>query len=326
MSAAITVTAGALAIACASGFDVHLGETRFGIDSASFVAHNHLISNRGALWGISSSNQPDRPTGLHFEFAGIGFDDVRDVPFVGDHWWTLYISLWWMIPAMMPGLAFVGIRLFSTKAPPGICSHCGYDMRATPQRCTECGKAATDTPRSRGAILLSKWLRIPGYVLLFYVCFLIMMPIHELGHVLHALLSGGRVEHVEFGLLEFSRTDVSVNPHPQFVAWGGPLWGSAIPLIIYAIIVAARSRFHRLCCFFAGFCLIVNGGYIGLGWIDRVGDAGTLLRHGAPVWSLVVSGWLALLGGLYLWHRMGPHFGFVRLKRANSLEQTAARG
>jgi hypothetical protein len=57
---------------------------------------------------------------------------------------------------------------------------------------------------------------------------------------------------------------------------------------------------------FAGFCLIANGVYLGVGWIDNAGDAGDLLRRGTPVWVLVGFGLLASGGGLYLWHRLGP--------------------
>ena len=38
--------------------------------------------------------------------------------------------------------------------------------------------------------------------------------------------------------------------------------------------------------FFAGFCLVANGGYIGGGSFDRLGGAGQMLRHGSPPWLL----------------------------------------
>ena len=61
--------------------------------------------------------------------------------------------------------------------------------------------------------------------------------------------------------------------------------------------------------FFAGFCLVANGIYIGVGSFDRIGDCGDLLRHSAPIWHLWVFGALAAPAGLWLWHRQGPHFG-----------------
>ena len=52
-----------------------------------------------------------------------------------------------------------------------------------------------------------------------------MMAVHEFGHVLLAWLSGGMVATVVVGPLEFSRTELQINPHPLAVAWGGALVG-----------------------------------------------------------------------------------------------------
>ena len=145
-----------------------------------------------------------------------------------------------------------------------------------------------------------------GILLLLYVSWLVMMAMHELGHVLHAWLSGGEVALVYIRPFDFSRTDLSVNPHPQFVAWGGSIWGCAIPLAAFGLMHWRRLRWAQMVRFFAGFCLVANGGYIGLGWISRIGDAGTLLRHGAAPWVLAVSGLAAMAGGLWLWHGLGP--------------------
>jgi hypothetical protein len=61
--------------------------------------------------------------------------------------------------------------------------------------------------------------------------------------------------------------------------------------------------------FFAGFCLIANGAYLGAGSFDRVGDCGEMLRHGSELWQLWLFGLITMPAGLWLWHRQGPHFG-----------------
>src|SRR4051812_11065403 len=68
-----------------------------------------------------------------------------------------------------------------------------------------------------------------------YPAWLAMSALHEAGHVLHALASGGRVDRVHFPLAGFSRTDLAHNPHPLLVAWGGPAWGCLIPLALLAV-------------------------------------------------------------------------------------------
>jgi hypothetical protein len=136
---------------------------------------------------------------------------------------------------------------------------------------------------------------------LLYAAWLGMLTLHETGHALHALLSGGKVDRITLPLIGFSRTDLSLNPHPQWVAWGGPVWGCLVPLVLLAI-AHATHRAVRAARLFAGFCLIANGAYLGLGPAMTAGDAHDLLRHGAPTWTLIAFGILAFTAGLYLWH------------------------
>lgn len=135
-----------------------------------------------------------------------------------------------------------------------------------------------------------------------------MMFVHEFGHVLHAWLSGGQIERVVLHPLRFSRTDVSPNPRPLFVAWGGPIWGVVLPLLMWSAAVAARRQWTYLLRFFAGMCLIVNGAYIGAGWSVDAGDAGTMRALGTSVWAMVVFGMMCLAAGLWTWHGVGERF------------------
>ena len=85
---------------------------------------------------------------------------------------------------------------------------------------------------------------------------LLMMAVHEFGHVLQGWLSGAQLDAVHLPPFGFSRTDFAVNPHPLFVAWGGALWGCVLPLAILAAArcFAAKRRVFLLA-WFAGFCL-----------------------------------------------------------------------
>jgi hypothetical protein len=153
---------------------------------------------------------------------------------------------------------------------------------------------------------------------------LVMQAVHEFGHVIHAWLSGGHVERVVLHPLEISRTDVFPNPHPQFVAWGGPIWGSLIPSGIHGLLSRCRWLRDWLSAFFAGFCLIANGAYLLGGSLFPVGDAQTLLNSGALRWTLVAFGIVGLASGLGLWNGLGNHFGLG--KPASNIDKSAAWG
>ncbi|MCG6157142.1 hypothetical protein [Rubinisphaera margarita] len=148
---------------------------------------------------------------------------------------------------------------------------------------------------------MTKWL---GCLLVLVLSWYAMEAVHELGHVLHAVVSGGTVQSVSVPLWGISCTHVEPNPHPAFVVWGGPAWGVLLPVLLWAGVRLwkAGSIAARGLMFFAGFCCLANGAYLGIGWVDRVGDAGDLLREGvAPGW-LVLFGVCSSAGGLWLWH------------------------
>jgi hypothetical protein len=141
------------------------------------------------------------------------------------------------------------------------------------------------------------------------LCWLGMMAAHELGHVVGILATGGTVAKVVLQPLVISRTDAAVNPSPLLVVWAGPFGGVFLPLAVAMIARIGRFPWTYLIRFFAGFCLIVNGCYIGVGSFGGVGDAGDMLRHGSPIWTLWLFGLLTMPVGLYFWNGLGPNFG-----------------
>ena len=150
--------------------------------------------------------------------------------------------------------------------------------------------------------------RIHHVVFLFSVVALswfAMMATHELGHVVGAMVSGGQVERVVLHPLTISRTDVKPNPNPLLVVWAGPLLGCMLPLVIGLAVPKRFGVVRNTALFFAGFCLLANGVYIGFGAFDSVGDCGEMLQHGSPIWLLLAFGAIAICVGFYLWHRLG---------------------
>jgi len=143
------------------------------------------------------------------------------------------------------------------------------------------------------------------------ISWLLMMVLHEGGHVVHGWLTGAELVKVDLPPWGFSRTDFSVNPHPLFVAWGGAITGSLLALGLMAVAGLAAPRYAYLARWFCGFCLIANGAYLLAGSFagsDAV-DARVILQHGGSLWQLALFGVLATGAGLYLWNGLGPRFG-----------------
>lgn len=136
-----------------------------------------------------------------------------------------------------------------------------------------------------------------------------MMIVHEAGHVTGAWMTGGAVSRVVLHPLAFSLTELSHNPNPLYVVWCGPVIGALAPLAALGIATIIKARGAYLLRFFAGFCLVANGVYLGIGVFERIGDAGDLIALGSARWQLWVFGAVTVPVGLVLWHGLGPKFG-----------------
>jgi hypothetical protein len=139
-------------------------------------------------------------------------------------------------------------------------------------------------------------------IALAYPAWLLFQAVHEVGHVLHSVVSGGHVERVELPLLGFSRTVLADNPHPLLVAAGGAVWGSLLPLAFAPLMPRRWPGGRRAARAFAGLCFVGNGTYLAVGWTQPAGDAADLLRLGVPPWVLLTVGAVATAAGLWVWY------------------------
>ncbi|MBC8351084.1 MAG: M50 family metallopeptidase [Planctomycetes bacterium] len=153
--------------------------------------------------------------------------------------------------------------------------------------------------------MVDRWHQFVFTSSLVALSWLLMMAVHEFGHVLGAIVTGGSVERIVLHPLAISRTDVLPNPHPSLVVWLGPIVGCVLPLLVATILPSNRIEFRNIAKFFAGFCLVANGVYISIGAFDRVGDCGVMLATGSPYWSLLAFGAATIPLGLFVWHKIG---------------------
>ena len=146
------------------------------------------------------------------------------------------------------------------------------------------------------------------FLLLFLTaCWFGMLAVHELGHVLAAWSSGTRVEQIV--LFPISQTVVTDVEHPLFVYGAGAVFGTAFPVLLWLTVRLFRWLTAYLFRFFAGFCLVANGAYIGCDFsVAGPTDAGLLIEHGTSRLVLILFGILCMSSGLFLWHGQSRHF------------------
>lgn len=140
-------------------------------------------------------------------------------------------------------------------------------------------------------------------------CWYGMQIVHEAGHVLAALATGGRVEEVDLPFVGFSRTD-AVSDWPRVLVLGGPVVGVVVPLGAFALLGAVRPAHAALPLArgFAGFCLLANGVYLATAIAVPVGDADDLVRLGVPEAALWAPGIMGAILGMVLLRGLSPAF------------------
>ncbi len=136
-----------------------------------------------------------------------------------------------------------------------------------------------------------------------------MEILHEIGHIVAGLLTGAKIESVELFPWQLSRTGFSVNPHPGIVVWSGPAGGIVLALLFWCIL--RRWKYVHCLRFFAGFNLVANGLYIGIGGFGRVGDCFEMLKTGTPLWAMVLFGIAATVAGILTWNGQAKKFGII---------------
>ncbi len=137
--------------------------------------------------------------------------------------------------------------------------------------------------RSRAQLVLQ-------VVVLVIFSWLYMQWTHELGHILAGLASGATIDRVILDPRTFSMTQFQSTPRPLIAAWGGPVLGVIIGAGIPLLLMRALTGFRFSLRIIAGFVLLANGLYIGLGAIYPVGDAQSLIMFGSPRWLLAIFG------------------------------------
>jgi hypothetical protein len=134
-----------------------------------------------------------------------------------------------------------------------------------------------------------------------------MSLIHELGHCLSATLNGGVVNGIIWRYGFLSETVRSGSDHPIVDIWLGPLCGVTIPFLLW---IALRNfRYGHYLQWFSSICLMGNGLYLGLGWLEPGADASDLVLHGVHLMPILSCGVAFFMLGLFLlfWSKPPAH-------------------
>ena len=117
------------------------------------------------------------------------------------------------------------------------------------------------------------------------------MLVHECGHMLSAILGGASIIDVELRPWKLSHTLIADSDHQIMDAWMGPIFGAVFPALLFLML--KQTRLKTILGFFAGFCLVGNGVYIGIGWLGPYGDAEVMVQLGVPVAIMITFGLVA---------------------------------
>lgn len=119
--------------------------------------------------------------------------------------------------------------------------------------------------------------------------------IHELGHALTLVATGGEVDFIEVSPFSWSYAHYTSDPEPMATSWGGFLWETVFGLFAFFVLWIAKSRLSLFGVVLAIASLAGTGIYMLVGAVLRIGDSAALIRMGVPPSALIVIGSFLLL-------------------------------
>ncbi len=135
--------------------------------------------------------------------------------------------------------------------------------------------------------------------------------IHESGHALNAVLTGGSLNKITMSPLSWCYASTS-GGNETFVVWGGFLWQTIVPTVVLLLLWYFKSRLSLYALFLVLVSFGASGVYMIAGAVAGVGDGGSLVRYGVPPFLLLTVGSVLLLFCLALSLPMGVLLGIGR--------------
>lgn len=126
--------------------------------------------------------------------------------------------------------------------------------------------------------------RLLSFVGLLLASWCVMTFTHETGHMVGGWCCGGTLRSAELAPWRLPYSLFDPDPLPLVTLWCGPLLGVLVPLCL------ARIVRRDWMWFVAHFCILANGAYLALAWLegDRWLDTPQLLKHGAHPASIAI--------------------------------------
>ncbi|TWT41561.1 hypothetical protein Pla111_29380 [Botrimarina hoheduenensis] len=119
---------------------------------------------------------------------------------------------------------------------------------------------------------------------------LVSLFVHELGHVLGALATDGRVVSLELRPGRLGHTLVNPNPSPEVVLWSGLLFGWVAPFATWPAWRLQRGLIGPTLRATTWFSWLALGSYLAVGGGERWSDTGQLMSAGWSALLLVALG------------------------------------
>jgi len=124
------------------------GQVEMGKERRPMTSVDDVEMSKERLWEVESSPTPlAPPIRGHFRFgffyhasaANVGYGFERRIVLVFPYW---PLALLTVILPVTGGAICTNSARFARRSAQGLCTRCGYDLRATARRCPECGAEA----------------------------------------------------------------------------------------------------------------------------------------------------------------------------------------